>query len=36
MEEELMRNQLKTNAIEAALHNILAKLDAPRVNEHNV
>jgi hypothetical protein len=34
MEEELTRNRLKTNAIEADLQNILAKLDAPRVNEN--
>jgi hypothetical protein len=34
MEEELTRNRLKTDAIEAALQNILAKLDAPRVNEN--
>jgi hypothetical protein len=33
MEEELTRNRLKTDAIEAALQNILAKLDALRVNE---
>jgi hypothetical protein len=29
MEEELTQNRLKTDAIEAALQNILAKLDAP-------
>jgi hypothetical protein len=34
MEEELTQNRLKTDAIEAALQNILAKLDAPRVNEN--
>jgi hypothetical protein len=34
MEEELTRNRLKTDAIEAALQNILAKLDAPQVNEN--
>jgi hypothetical protein len=34
MEEELTWNRLKTDAIEAALQNILAKLDAPRVNEN--
>jgi Retrotransposon gag protein len=34
MEEELTRNQLKTDMIEAALQNILAKLDTPQVNEN--
>jgi hypothetical protein len=34
MEEELTQNQLKTDMIEAALENILAKLDAPQGNEN--
>jgi hypothetical protein len=34
MEEELTQNRLKTDAIEAAFQNILAKLDAPRVNDN--
>jgi hypothetical protein len=36
MEEELTRNQLKTDTIEAALQNILAKLDTLRVKENVV
>jgi hypothetical protein len=34
MEEELTWNRLKTDAIEAALQKVLAKLDAPRGHEN--